>query len=87
MNGPVKIKGQVFMGSGQFSMVECYHLHRRLEDAFTILSGIQQPPRATSEDDFKQSQVDYEEGVSDIEQIAKEICMGLTGKKIKFIEE
>jgi len=87
-NGPVKIDGQIFMGNGQLSMIACYHLHQRLEEALSTLSGIQQPPRVIdSTDVFKQFEEDYKEGVYEIERVAREICMGLTGKKIKFIED
>ena len=87
INGPVEIDGQVCMGSGQLSMAACYHLHCRLEKAFSMISGIQQVSMAVEKSEvFKEYERHAREDEFMLDQIAKEICMGITGKKIKFIE-
>lgn len=74
------IEGQVHMGMGDHSYAYMGYLHQRLSHAFTILSGIQQPPHATdSEESCRQYEQDVEDGEIELEQIAREIYLGLTG--------
>ena len=61
-------------------MADVGHLFLELSNAISILSGIQQPPSPTeNENNFAEN---YEEGEYEIERIAKEIYVGLTGKKV-----
>jgi hypothetical protein len=60
----------------------------QLERAFTTLSGIQQPPSChESEEACRQYEIDVEDGEFEIDMIAKEIFVALTGKKPCFKED
>lgn len=76
----MKIKEQIFFGN-RGCMEACYHLHRIMEEAFTIIGGIQQPPLPCDTEESSQA---YEqeclEGKEDVRQIANEIVKGLLGK-------
>lgn len=77
-----EINRQIFMGDGDKSMVQCYYLHQRLEEAFHILNKIQQQPRPIDPPkSFEEHDREYEEAKKDTEDIAKEIYVALTGKK------
>ena len=78
----MKIDGQIFMGSGDHSLIAMGHLHSELERAFRLLSGIQQPPRSLSFSDSKRDERECEEGQNDIDMIASEIFLALTGLTI-----
>ena len=74
------IRERIFMGAGDHSLAQMGHLHSQLERAFSTLSGIQQPPMATdSEEAFRQYEQEVEDGEIEIEMIAREIYIGLTG--------
>ncbi len=76
------IDGQVFMGMGDTSLAIVGYLYSRLGRALEILSGIQQPPRAT--DDFDPLWAEMvSDGHADVEEIAIELFFALTGKKPK----
>jgi hypothetical protein len=56
-----KFTKMVFLGNGDASMAEVQRLHERLDEALSILSGLQQPPMATEapdpdEDDLRNEQ-------------------------------
>jgi hypothetical protein len=81
---PIKrITGQICMGSGNFSLAEMGYLYSRLSDAFDILSGIQQSPMATdAKEVWEKYKKETSDGEYDIEKIAKEIYLALTGEKV-----
>jgi hypothetical protein len=64
----------VFMGAGAHSGADCYLLHTILDRALSNLSAIQQG----ADDDILEHEV---------EDIAKDLCAALTGRKVKFGEE
>ena len=75
----MKFPKDLFLGSGVHSMAHCYHLHQRLDEAFEILSCLQQPPSMHHEipDNHEEEKDDWEASVN---SIAKEIYRALTGK-------
>ncbi len=74
---------QIFLGNGEHSAAECYKLHRMLDEAFDTLSGIQQsPPWGRKEGDST-----YEEGMAEVDVIARRIFTKLTGKKVTKTKE
>lgn len=80
-----KIRSQIFMGSGDYSLAQIGHIHLILNEAFVLMGGIQQHPMSTEpEEAHKQHEIDIIDGQQRLEEISKEICMALTGKKVKF---
>lgn len=75
---------QIFMGNGEHSMARCHYAHRLLEEAFEILNGIQQPPRPGCDppEAFDQHELDVENGEMRLQQIANELYLAITGKRI-----
>ena len=80
-----EIRDRIFMGCGEHSMAQCYYLTSELHKAFEILNGIQQPPRPVDPPDLNWDN-EVEEGEIELERIAREIYIGLTGKKPKLKE-
>ena len=81
-----RIKKELNMSGGETSLAMRYIMHHKLEEAFVIMSGMQQCPMST--DPPGSFDAHKEHCISDsydVEQIAKEICMALTGKKIEFV--
>jgi hypothetical protein len=79
-----RITKQIFMGSGGFAMAEVEHLHAQLDEALSILSGIQQSPMSTDPEgshDIFMEQV--KEGEVRLDDIAKEIFVALTGGEVE----
>ena len=77
----MRIRKQIFFGN-HGCMEECYHLHRRMEEAFQIIGGIQQPPRPCDpEESCKKYEQECREGEEEILYIANEIVKGLLGKE------
>ena len=75
------IDRQLFMGAGDHSLAQVGYLHIQLSKAVTILGGIQQPPDPTippNPDDPEWEDV-VEEGQMDVDRIAGEIYLALTG--------
>lgn len=68
---------QIFMGNGDHSAARCYELHRKLERAFNVLGGIQQPPHGNV------FPGEFTEGMHEVERIAREIYETLTGNEIE----
>ena len=83
MDGLNPIREQIFMGMGTHSLAYIGRLHMQLGKALDILNGIQQPPSPhESEESCKQWEQDFENGQMDVELIAKEIFVALTGKLV-----
>lgn len=51
----IKFKEPIFFGR-EDCLEKCYLLHKRLEEAFNIMSGLQQPDRSNSEEIAKESE-------------------------------
>lgn len=71
----ILIKGRVFMGNGSYTDAVLNHLRGRLEEAFIIIGGLQQPSHQPEEFDLTN---DINDEVK-VEVIAKEIYLALTG--------
>lgn len=69
-------KRMIFLGNGDHSGAECYRLHKDLEEALTILSGIQQ---SAFEDNIEEKH--------ELTELAHSIYIRLTGHKIVKTEE
>lgn len=82
----MKLESQVFMGSGVHSLAAVGHLHMLIDEAVRLLGGIQQNPACTEEPCLEEDER-REDDARRVEQIAKEIYLGLTGKKVKRIME
>lgn len=75
------IDGLIFMGAGERTKEQVEYLHKRLEEALSILGGIQQGPDPTDPNSAcEQHDHEVAEGEKEIEQIAREIYLALTGK-------
>lgn len=76
---------QWFGGNGGESMQKAYRLKERLDKAFYLLSGMQQPPRPC---DPKESGAIYRKlcknGEKEVRDIAEDIFCALTGKEAKI---
>ena len=75
--GPVR--DLIFFGNFPFCTILCYRLHERLERAFLLLSGMQQPPDPTEPPSSEHERACYD-GQHEVHQIAEEIVKGLLGK-------
>jgi len=61
------------MGNGDFSEIGCYRLHRRLEDGFSILSGLQQPDHSSSQKEADLSIVERRMSRKELEDVVRDI--------------
>jgi hypothetical protein len=61
-------------------------LHERIEDGASIMSGMQQSPHCTSEQDAKDEQEYREKMQIELEDCIRDISVALTGKHIEFID-
>jgi hypothetical protein len=66
----------IFLGNGDHSAVQAYELHRDLERALSILSGLQQAPFASGPD--------VAEDWDELERIAKKLYESLTGDEVTY---
>lgn len=78
---PYKFNHQVFMGSGNHTLMAIGHAHNILSEAFTILGGTQQPPSIHEKPCPEEEDRRREENFR-VEQIARELFVGLTGKMV-----
>lgn len=75
--------GRIFLGSGESSKEAVQELHRKLDAALEILSGLQQPMDPTvyrSKEQQKTEDVHMRKMDLELEEIAEEIFYSLTGK-------
>lgn len=84
-----QIRQQIFMGNWPECGAVCYHLHQQLDRALSALSGLQQlySGRADQEFGHERAQEMREEETVEIEKIAKEIYVALTGRKVMTTKE
>ena len=78
---------QIFMGSGAYSMAECYKAHRLLEKAFEFLGGLQQPGDPTIPGDVEHVLETQRIERYKLRQYAAELVMAITGEEIEFKEK
>jgi hypothetical protein len=71
----------LFMGNGEYSLADCYLLHKELDRALTLLSGIQQSPHSDSVEQGIENIKQTEEAKEELNTIVNDIVMALTGKK------
>jgi predicted nucleic acid-binding OB-fold protein len=71
----------LFMGNGEYSLADCYLLHKELDRALTLLSGIQQPPHSDSVEQRIENIKQTEDAKEELNTIVNDIVMALTGKK------
>lgn len=86
----IKFKEPIFFGR-EDCLEKCYLLHKRLEEAFSILGGLQQPDHSDSEEiarEAERNRLDSEEDLADIGidiitalGLSKEILEVLSKKK------
>ena len=78
--GALEIKDVIFFG-GDRCLEKCYKLHQKMERAFTLNGGMQQPPRPCDpEESCKIYEKECAEGKAEVLIIATEIVKGLLGK-------
>ena len=72
---------QIFMGSGEFSEIYCQRLRNQLNEAFSLLSGMQQLSCGGSNEPISQKDIDIEvhKCRQEIVKILAEISIGLLG--------
>jgi hypothetical protein len=51
------------MGAGDTSVVKCYLMHKKLEEIFNLMSGLQQPSHAETESEARNDEWQYEKGI------------------------
>ena len=79
-----RIEKRIHMGMGEQTLAQMGHLYTQLGRAFEILNDIQQPPTChESKEACELHEQDGEDGDYELECIAKEIFIALTGKKSK----
>jgi hypothetical protein len=71
----------LFMGNGEYSLADCYLLHKQLDKALTLLGGIQQPPHSETVLQGIENAKQTEEAKEELNTIVNDIVMALTGKK------
>jgi hypothetical protein len=75
-------EGPLFMGSGQTSLAHVGHLHLRFAYALDKLGEIQQPYMSTEPSMTDRARAQIEGDEMEVEKIAKEIYVALTGKAV-----
>lgn len=76
-----EIRGQIFMGSSH-TLADMGHLYNELGRALNILGGIQQPGHPETEEDCKHEKYMVLSNQMEVDAIAREIYMALTGKVV-----
>jgi hypothetical protein len=71
------VEKMIFCGSGIFSVIETRKLHKKLDDAFSWLSGSQQPSHYEFIGSVEQDEKDQIQAKNEIVKILKEIALSL----------
>jgi len=83
----MKVETQVFMGNGDFSLAQMGHLYNLLSRGFDLLGEMQQAPTCHESEEVHEKHLNtIGDCQYELELIAKEIGMGLTGKRSVFRE-
>lgn len=78
-----KLFKPLFMGAGVFSVLQCGMLHRKLDDIFSALSGLQQLGLQGTPYDYAEAHRCQQ----DIERLFTEMAFTVTGKHITFVDK
>jgi len=73
-----QFKKMIFLGNGDQSLIDCYKLHKRLEEGFDILGGLQQSDQGCANIHDKRHSLE-----KDLKDIIKDIKVALGGIKKK----
>lgn len=76
----MRFKDQIFMGNGEFSMAQCYQVHKLVEECISTLNGIQQEGLQGYVVDVN----NVNDGEYEINRNVEQIVLALTGQKIKL---
>lgn len=74
------IKKQIFMGSGEQSMAQCYEMICILQDALGTLNSLQQQGLNGYDVNWQE----IEESKEELTYNVQRLVLGLTGKKVKL---
>lgn len=81
-----EFKKILFLGSGEYSLKNMTRLREILDKALSYLGGLQQPGHPETEEQWEQEQNERISIQEEIDDMARDIVMALTGKEFKFIE-
>jgi len=82
------LRRQIFMGAGDHSLAQCGRLYQLIGRAIDILGATQQPPTCHEPAEvFDEHCRRAEDARFDVKNIVREIALGLTGQKIRFLDE
>ena len=87
--GHLEIKDRIFFGSlPDQCRSKCYLLHQKLEEAFVLMGGTQQPTVAWDSEEYcEQHKKDCEKANEEILKTATEIVKGLLGKDFMIAKD
>ena len=71
----------IFFGNDRCEK-KCYRVHKKLEEAFTILGGLQQPPHSDSEESVIKNKRITRDAKQRLEDITKDIVYSLGQKHL-----
>lgn len=71
------VEKMIFCGAGIFSAIETRKIHKKLDDAFSWLSGSQQPSHYEFDGAAEQDEKDQIQAKNEIVKIVKEIMLSL----------
>jgi hypothetical protein len=66
-----------FGGNGEDSMAQAKRLHQRLDNALSLISGLQQPSREMEDDEDHMADMQQE-----VNDIAEDLYCALTGNEV-----
>lgn len=78
-----QVKKMVFMGSSN-TPDEVTKIKKILENAFSILSGLQQPPQPRSNEEYNTWKVEALKARADLYDATRDIVTALTGQEVIF---
>lgn len=82
-----EFRKQIFLGNGDFSKAECERFHKRLDEALSILSGLQQPDHPESEEHARQCDYHRTAAEAELDDCLLDItfALGLDGNESRII--
>lgn len=75
-----QFKETIFMGSGYFSLGQCYKLHKRLDEGLELLGGLQQPIHPESKEQKRKLLAENKRLKHELEDIIEDLKTALTLK-------
>lgn len=82
-----EIKEMVFCGTEEVFLIGYGRVHHILNKAFTLLSGLQQPPHSTSEAEARMDEYDREFYWKQMEVYVADIVCALLGPEYKIVRQ